>query len=580
VAEQARFLVLGDADLAGPDWLARCGLGNGTRAEVVRAGSWAEALARLRQDHFDALLANPGDAPLWASLQLHEQAQRILTAIPDAVAVVDFDLCIRWANATFKAWCGDPPVGKGFYEALGSPQIEGQDFCPFHTALTLPTPSPDHPEGIPPGVCARLRCRDGRHVEVHVTPILGSDGPLLLALGHDITRLVQQQNKLDALYDAGRELAGLSPDQVAEMSVPERVELLKQNIRRLTRDLLRYEVIEIRLLDHATGRLEPLIEDGMTPEAAERPLFARPEGQGVTGHVAATGESYLCPDTQHDPLYLPGAAGARSSLTVPLVFRDRLIGTFNVESPRPNAFGEDDLRFAEVFSHEVAAALNTLALLSAEKSTATTASVEAISREVALPVDEILAAATSMLERYIGHDAEMADKLRKILAGARQIKQSIQKVGEELPTHPLPDGRPTPPHLSPLRGLRVLVADSDERVRRSAHGLLGRWGCIVETARDGREALTMARLGTYDAIVADIRLPDVGGYEIYRGLRDAQPQARVILMTGYGYDPTHSLVKARQDGLEHVLFKPFRVDQLRDALPPVSESAQLAPAPG
>jgi hypothetical protein len=43
-------------------------------------------------------------------------------------------------------------------------------------------------------------------------------------------------------------------------------------------------------------------------------------------------------------------------------------------------------------------------------------------------------------------------------------------------------------------------------------------------------------------------------------------------MTSYGYDPSHSLVKARQDGLRHVLFKPFRVDQLRDALTDLSES--------
>ena len=46
----------------------------------------------------------------------------------------------------------------------------------------------------------------------------------------------------------------------------------------------------------------------------------------------------------------------------------------------------------------------------------------------------------------------------------------------------------------------------------------------------------------------------------------AQPQARVVLMTGYGYDPTHAIVQARQDGLRHVLFKPFRVDQLLTAL--------------
>jgi CheY-like chemotaxis protein len=97
---------------------------------------------------------------------------------------------------------------------------------------------------------------------------------------------------------------------------------------------------------------------------------------------------------------------------------------------------------------------------------------------------------------------------------------------------------------------------------------------VVETARDGKEALTMARLSIYDAMLADIHLPDLSGFEVYRALRNAQPKARVILMTGYGYDPAHSIVKARQDGLKHVLYKPFRVEQLLDAL----QSAEPGPA--
>jgi FixJ family two-component response regulator len=36
----------------------------------------------------------------------------------------------------------------------------------------------------------------------------------------------------------------------------------------------------------------------------------------------------------------------------------------------------------------------------------------------------------------------------------------------------------------------------------------------------------------------------------------------LILMTGFGYDPGHSIVKARQAGLQSVLYKPFRLDQL------------------
>jgi CheY-like chemotaxis protein len=560
VPDRRRFLVLGDTGLTGDDWLRHCGL----EGDFIHADSWDAALDQLRRQALDMIVANPADPAVLRGLRALVRSQIILAALPDGVAVVDADLHVSQANPAFEAWCGGPAAGRNFYEALGAaPNIVGPEFCPFRAALdgTARSHTEHRSEAF------RLHCREGRIVDLHITPISEPDSPesLLLVLGRDVTALVQEQQKLDALHKAGRELAALSADQLADMSVAERIELLKLNIRQYTRDLLHYESIDVRLLDPRTGRLEPLVQEGMSPQAANRILLSSGEGQGVTGHVAATGKSYLCPDTAADPLYLPGAPGARSSMTVPLIFQDRVIGTFNVESPKPNAFGEADLQFVEIFSHEIADALHTLELLQVEKSTTASQSVEAISREVALPVDDILAAATSMLERYIGHDAEMADKIRRIIVGARSMKQCIQKIGEDIvPALPAGGVKESPPPA--LRGLRILVADNDDRVRRSAHGLLGRWGCIVETARDGQEALTMARLSTYDAILADIRLPDISGYEVYRRLRQAQPQARVILMTGYGYDPTHALVKARQDGLRFVLFKPFRVDQLRDAL--------------
>src|SRR5262249_45742633 len=153
---------------------------------------------------------------------------------------------------------------------------------------------------------------------------------------------------------------------------------------------------------------------------------------------------------------------------------------------------------------------------------ATSESIEAIHSEVALPVDDILADATWLLERYVGHAPDIATRLRQILNNARRIKESILEVGEDLAPRPVPSAvrEPPPPEL---KGIRVLVVDNDDSVRRSAHRLIGRWGGIVETARDGREALTMARLASYDAIVADIRLPDLSGYEVYRALREAQP---------------------------------------------------------
>ena len=60
-------------------------------------------------------------------------------------------------------------------------------------------------------------------------------------------------------------------------------------------------------------------------------------------------------------------------------------------------------------------------------------------------------------------------------------------------------------------------------------------------------------------------LIDAKQYVLASDWREAQPRARVILMTTYGYDPSHSIVKARQEGLRCVLYKPFRIDQLLDA---------------
>jgi hypothetical protein len=52
-------------------------------------------------------------------------------------------------------------------------------------------------------------------------------------------------------------------------------------------------------------------------------------------------------------------------------------------------------------------------------------------------------------------------------------------------------------------------------------------------------------------------------------------------MTGFGYDPSHSIVKARQEGLQAVLYKPFRADRLMDAVEQAirTSAVEAKPAP-
>lgn len=115
---------------------------------------------------------------------------------------------------------------------------------------------------------------------------------------------------------------------------------------------------------------------------------------------------------------------------------------------------------------------------------------------------------------------------------------------------------------------RILVVDADEQVRAAAHSHLERCGCIVETARDGGEAISMVRNArdSYDIVLSDIRLPDMTGYELLVRLLERMSPGRFILMQEFGWDPGHSIVKARQAGSRLQLFKPFRVDQLLDTI--------------
>jgi CheY-like chemotaxis protein len=340
---------------------------------------------------------------------------------------------------------------------------------------------------------------------------------------------------------------------------------------------LNYDVVEIRLLGADTGELMPLLSVGVIESAATRPLRASIEANGVTGFVAATGKSYVCQDTTRDPLYLEGSKDAKSSMTVPLIQHDQVIGTFNVESPLPNAFTQSDLQFLEIFSRDVAAALNTLELLVAQQANTAQASVEAIHREVALPVDQILNDAVNVMERYIGHEPGVTKRLQQILKNARDIKQLIHKVGQEMaPSEAVPQFAQIPQRQL-LRRRKVLVVDADESVRGAAHNLLERFGCVVETAHEGGEAVFMVRnVGNeqvYDVIIADINLPDMSGYDLLLKLKEILNPVPLVLMKGFGYDPGHAMVKARQAGLhaKAVLYKPFRLDQLLEVCETIVE---------
>jgi two-component system NtrC family sensor kinase len=113
---------------------------------------------------------------------------------------------------------------------------------------------------------------------------------------------------------------------------------------------------------------------------------------------------------------------------------------------------------------------------------------------------------------------------------------------------------------------RVLVVDDEDSIQRLLTGVLEMDGHDVQTANNGREALDRIEHGEFDLIITDIKMPVMGGPDLYKLLRSAgNPLARrVIFITGDTVAPD---TRRFLQGVDNaVLAKPFRLRDVRDAV--------------
>lgn len=516
-------------------------------AHVRVVHSFDDAVNALRDESYDLVVSTTCDLPPLKHASVNQQAAMILDTIGQGVCIVDRQGQLVWANPKMQGYPEDlkPQVCAVCQQTFGKPAEEEAGKPAYHRARRF-----------------SLTAGEDQYFEVTITPVVGSGEEVtqIAAVVWDVTTTRRLQKKIDAIDVAGRGLVRLDVEATAGMDMEERIGVLEQKMLRYMRDLLQYDNFAVFLLDKKTDRLEMVLQHGMSEKTRDIDIFASPENNGISGYVAATGRSYICHDTQKDPRYITGLDRARSSLTVPLRLHDQIIGVFDIESDQPAAFNEDDRQFAEILARYVAIALNFLDLLITERYQSTGRMADDVSGEIAGPLNDIITEASTLMEEYIGHD-DLRHHLNAICDNVTEIKKTLKEVAT--PLGGLLGRRPTQSVMDPiLNGKRVLVADDEEIIRETVGGVLRRYGCEVETASDGGQATAMVEQRSYDLLVADIKMPLKSGYEVFAAARDVNPQIGVILMTGFGYDPNHSIVRARKEGLDAVLFKPFKVDQL------------------
>ena len=108
--------------------------------------------------------------------------------------------------------------------------------------------------------------------------------------------------------------------------------------------------------------------------------------------------------------------------------------------------------------------------------------------------------------------------------------------------------------------MRVLVVEDAPRLLESLARSLREEGFVVDGAPTGEEALRLAATAPYDAIVLDIRLPDLDGFEVCRRVREAGSWSPILMLTAR--DALADRVRGLDTGADDYLTKPFEFPEL------------------
>jgi CheY-like chemotaxis protein len=519
------------------------------------------ARAAIEADQVAAVLADKGAFLPLAREFADLQAQNLLGAIGEGLCVADTEGVVLWANGQFALF------DDRTRDAVARCCREASSFFVQMRARAA-------------GPAPRSRkfhiasANDEKFYEVVVSPL--DDGApsaqpsRLVAVVWDVTATSRIQQKIDAIDRAGAELVRLEVEHVKKLNAAERVSILEDKVIKYAHDLLEFDHFTIHLLDEESGRLELVMSKGVPREIADIDLYASREGSGTTGYVAATGRSYICYDTAKDERYIEGLEQAGSSLAVPLLLSDKVIGVFNAESREIGAFSEDDRQFAEILARYIALSLHILDLLVVERYTTGETVSGVVEGELNEPLDDLTREA-EWLRSLAERDPDAAAHAEQILRDVESIRSRMKSVSRGPRSilgadEALRAAEPDPV----IVGKRILVADDEPQIRNTIRDVLMRRGATVFLCQSGAEAIELledAEAGKdevphFDLIVSDIRMPDRNGYEVFSAARRWRDDLPVILMTGFGYDPHHSIVRASQEGLQCVLFKPFQARQL------------------
>ncbi len=119
----------------------------------------------------------------------------------------------------------------------------------------------------------------------------------------------------------------------------------------------------------------------------------------------------------------------------------------------------------------------------------------------------------------------------------------------------------------------VLIVDDEDATRDLCRDVVADAGWRARTASTTEQALEILEQYPIDIVITDLRVPQMGGLELLKRIRDIHPQTAVIVLTQYG--TIESAVEATRMGAADYVTKPFHIPELRGKLDRVVRSLEI-----
>jgi two-component system, NtrC family, response regulator HydG len=120
----------------------------------------------------------------------------------------------------------------------------------------------------------------------------------------------------------------------------------------------------------------------------------------------------------------------------------------------------------------------------------------------------------------------------------------------------------------------VLVVDDDHDLCENLWDLLRLRGYRVCLAHAGNEAATQLQCSVFHVVLIDMKIPDGDGRKVYLQVRQANPKARTVLITGHRTEMDDLIKQVLDEGADAVCYKPFDVPALLDTLQRLSTASR------